>query len=50
MKKIDIWALGVTIYSMVFNHLPFDDGKSEIDSYDKISKCAITYESRTIST
>jgi serine/threonine protein kinase len=37
MKKIDIWALGVTIYSMAFNKLPFDDGTTTIDYMEMIS-------------
>lgn len=36
MKKADIWSLGVTIYILTFNKLPFDCGYTELDIMDNI--------------
>lgn len=36
-KGIDIWALGVTIYCLIFNDLPFN-GNNEYDLFRKIVK------------
>lgn len=49
MKKADVWALGVTIYCLVFNKLPFEFGKTDLDIMDKISNTRLSYDTRTIS-
>lgn len=49
MKKADIWALGVTIYILTFNHLPFDIGQTEIDIMEQICTFKLVFESRQIS-
>ena len=36
MKKADIWALGVTIYCLAYNKLPFDFGTNEVEIMEKI--------------
>ena len=36
MKKADIWALGMTIYILTFNKLPFQYGQTELDLMDNI--------------
>ena len=46
MKKADVWALGVTIYILTFNHLPFDIGQTEMDIMEKICTFNLEFESR----
>ena len=38
MKKADVWALGVTLYILTFNHFPFSIGQTEIDLMENICK------------
>lgn len=36
LKKADIWALGITLYCLTFNKLPFESGETEIDIMNNI--------------
>ena len=49
MKKADIWALGITIYIMVFNEFPFDFGKTEIDLMESICNFQLNFPNRKVS-
>ena len=49
MKKADIWALGVTLYSLTFNHMPFSTKGTELNIMENICNKEISYESRSIS-
>ena len=49
MKKADIWALGITIYIMVFNDFPFELGKTEIDVMENICNFQLEFKNRKIS-
>ncbi|KAI5968047.1 uncharacterized protein KGF55_000031 [Candida pseudojiufengensis] len=50
-KKIDIWSLGITLYSLIFNIVPFN-GKNEYQTLNKILneevKFPITLKSKRI--
>ena len=45
----DIWALGVTIYCLTFNHMPFSTSGTELNIMENICKKEISFESRAIS-
>lgn len=49
MKKADIWALGMTLYCLTFNNLPFQGGDTELSLMENICKVEISYDSREIS-
>jgi serine/threonine protein kinase len=49
MKKADIWSLGLTIYILTFNKLPFNCGQTEIDIMDNICTFELKFEERRIS-
>ena len=49
MKKADIWSLGLTIYILTFNKLPFNIGQTEIDIMDNICTFDLKFEEREIS-
>lgn len=45
MKKADIWALGVTLYCMTFNKMPFPIHGTDIEVMDRIYNNQIDFES-----
>ena len=45
MKKADIWALGVTIYCLTFNKLPFRIGTTELEIMDFICHDELRFDS-----
>ena len=49
MKKADLWSLGVTIYCLTFNRLPFSGGNTEIETMNNICEQEISYSGRDIS-
>lgn len=49
MKKADIWSLGLTIYILTFNKLPFNFGNTEIDIMENICTFDLKFEERIIS-
>lgn len=49
MKKADIWSLGITIYILTFNRLPFEIGSTEIDIMERICSFNLSFDSREIS-
>ena len=49
MKKADIYMLGLTIYCMTFNKLPYSINGTDMDVMDRICNSHITYEDRRIS-
>lgn len=49
MKKADIWALGITLFCMTFNRLPFKIGDTEIEMMKNVAESDITFEGRHIS-
>lgn len=49
MKKADIWSLGVTIYILTFNKLPFSCGATELDIMDNICNFTLEFNGRVIS-
>jgi len=49
MKKADIWALGMTIYILAFNKLPFQYGQTELDLMDNICTFELSFAEREIS-
>ena len=49
MKKADIWSLGLTIYILTFNRLPFEFGSTEIDIMERICSFNLSFDSREIS-
>lgn len=44
---VDIWALGITLYSLVFLRSPYKSS-NEVDLLDEIFECTITFEGRCI--
>jgi serine/threonine protein kinase len=49
MKKADIWSLGITLYCLAYNKLPFTTGDTEIDIMNNICSQEISFEGRLIS-
>lgn len=49
MKKADIWALGMTLYCLTFNNLPFEFGDTDLEMMENIYKVDIQYDTRIIS-
>ena len=45
MKKADIWALGVTLYCMTFNKMPFPIHGTDIEVMDRIYNNRIAFDS-----
>lgn len=45
MKKADIWALGVTLYCMTYNKMPFPIHGTDIDVMDRIYKHRLDLDS-----
>lgn len=45
MKKADIWALGVTLYCMTYNKMPFLIHGTDIDVMDRIYNHKICFDS-----
>ena len=43
MKKADIWALGVTLYCMTYNKMPFSLDGTDLDVMDAICNEKIKY-------
>jgi len=39
MKKVDIWQLGLTLYCMTFNRLPFSISGTDLDLMERICEC-----------
>lgn len=46
MKKADIWSLGITIYCLTFNRLPFTTGDTEIEIMNNICSQDISFHGR----
>ena len=42
VQAADIWALGITLYTFVFGHLPFHD-ENIVVLYDKIRNTNLTF-------
>jgi len=50
MKKADIWALGITLYCMTYNKMPFETQGSSFDMMEKICSHRLTFnEEREVS-
>lgn len=49
LKKADIWSLGIVIYCLSYNKLPFPSGQTEIELMQNICEKPISFESRKIS-
>lgn len=49
MRKADVWALGVTLYILTFNHFPFRIGQTEIDLMENICNFTLSFDSREVS-
>lgn len=49
MKKADIWALGMTIYCLTFNKLPYQLGNTEIELMENICNFDLSFEGTEIS-
>lgn len=45
MKKADIWAMGVTLYCMTYNKMPFPIHGTDIDVMDRIYKHRLDLDS-----
>ena len=42
LQAADLWALGVTLYTFVYGHLPFHDDNIVV-LYDKIKNTSLTF-------
>ena len=50
MKKADIWSMGLTLYCMTFNSLPFSISGTDLETMETICTQDISFENgRTIS-
>ena len=49
MKKADIWALGMSLYCLTFNNLPFEFGDTDLTLMENICNIVIKYDSRKVS-
>jgi [calcium/calmodulin-dependent protein kinase] kinase len=49
MKKADIWALGITLYCMTFNKMPFSIEGDSLEVMERICSHRLTFEEREIS-
>jgi serine/threonine protein kinase len=50
MKKADVWSLGLTLYCMTFNKLPFSISGTELETMESICNFELSFpETREIS-
>lgn len=42
-EKVDIWALGITLYTLYFRVVPFKEKKTLCELFDEIQECKISY-------